>query len=72
MAWKADYDCFQVTVMASAWYEVLSVLHLMAMLCLSEANALLLPKMASDGYQQKTSEGEYCNAGFWISLLYWH
>ncbi|XP_039138692.1 uncharacterized protein LOC120276017 [Dioscorea cayenensis subsp. rotundata] len=55
-AWINQEDDAEETVMASAWYEVLSVLHLMAMLCLSEANALLLPKMASDGYQQKTSE----------------
>ncbi|KAH7663148.1 BRO1 domain-containing protein [Dioscorea alata] len=55
-AWINQEDDAEVTVMASAWYEVLSVLHLMAMLCLSEANALLLPKMASDGYQQKASE----------------
>ncbi|XP_042375414.1 uncharacterized protein LOC121969394 isoform X1 [Zingiber officinale] len=36
------------TKIANAWYEVLSILHLMAMLCFSEANSLLLPKTSSD------------------------
>lgn len=43
--------------MYSAWYEVLSVLHLMAMLSLSQANLLLLPRTSADGYQPKVSEG---------------
>ena len=43
--------------MHSAWYEVLSVLHLMAMLSLSQANLLLLPRIPADGYQPKVSEG---------------
>ncbi|KAJ0969996.1 hypothetical protein J5N97_022873 [Dioscorea zingiberensis] len=55
-AWINQEDDTEVTVMANAWYEVLSVLHLMAMLCLSEANALLLPKTASDSYQPKVTE----------------
>lgn len=45
--------------MYSAWYEVLSVLHLMAMLSLSQANLLLLPRTSADGYQPKVSEGVY-------------
>lgn len=45
--------------MANAWYEVFSVLHLMAMLCLSEANSFLLPKFFSDGRQLNVSEGGY-------------
>ncbi|RRT60571.1 hypothetical protein B296_00041466 [Ensete ventricosum] len=45
------------TAMANAWYEVLSVLHLMAMLSLLQANRLLLPKISSEGYQLKISEG---------------
>lgn len=51
--------------MSNAWYEVLSVLHLMAMLLLSQANLLLLPRTSSDGYQPKVSEGRhfiYCKA----------
>lgn len=43
--------------MYSAWYEVLSVLHLMATLALSQANLLLLPRTSIDGYQPKVSEG---------------
>ena len=45
--------------MSNAWYEVLSVLHLMAMLSLSQANLLLLPRTSADGYQPKVSEGAY-------------
>lgn len=45
--------------MSNAWYEVLSVLHLMAMLSLSQANLLLLPRTSADGYQPKVSEGCY-------------
>ncbi|KAG4909389.1 hypothetical protein JHK87_055505 [Glycine soja] len=33
--------------MSNAWYEVLSVLHLMAVLSLSQANLLLLPRSSS-------------------------
>ncbi|KAK9267863.1 hypothetical protein L1049_010300 [Liquidambar formosana] len=44
------------TAMSNSWYEVLSVLHLMAMLSLSQANTLLLPKKTADSYQSKVSE----------------
>ncbi|KAK1303515.1 hypothetical protein QJS10_CPB11g02341 [Acorus calamus] len=54
--WFNQEDEAEETAIWSAWYEVLSVLHLMAMLCLSEANLLLLPKTSSDGYQPKVSE----------------
>ena len=54
--WCNQEDNAEETCMANAWYEVLSVLHLMAMLCFSEANLLLLPKTSSDGYQPKLSE----------------
>ncbi|XP_072063135.1 uncharacterized protein [Arachis hypogaea] len=42
--------------MSNGWYEVLSVLHLMAMLLLLQANFLLLPRSSTDGYQLKVSE----------------
>jgi len=42
--------------MADAWYEVLSVLHLMAMVCLLQANTLLLPRSYGDGYAPRVSE----------------
>jgi len=48
----------QETTMSNAWYEVLSVLHLMAMLLLSQANLLLLPRTSTDSHQPKVSEGE--------------
>ncbi|CAL9084725.1 unnamed protein product [Musa textilis] len=54
--WVNQEDNEEETKMANAWYEVLSVLHLMAMLCLSEANSLLLPKIFSDGHQLNVSE----------------
>lgn len=43
--------------MSNAWYEVLSILHLMAMLSFSQANLLLLPRTSADGYQPKVTEG---------------
>ena len=43
--------------MSNVWYEVLSVLHLMAMLQMSQANLLLLPRGSSDGHNHpKVSE----------------
>jgi hypothetical protein len=43
--------------MADAWYEVLSVLHLMSMVCLLQANSLLLPRSYGDGYAPRVSDG---------------
>ncbi|KAL3512994.1 hypothetical protein ACH5RR_025711 [Cinchona calisaya] len=54
--WINQEDDDEETAMFSAWYEVLSVLHLMAMLSLSHANLLLLPRLSADGYQPKVSE----------------
>ncbi|XP_077220757.1 uncharacterized protein LOC143854602 isoform X1 [Tasmannia lanceolata] len=54
--WVNHEDDAEETAMSNAWYEVLSVLHLMAMLSLSQANLLLLPKTSTDGYQPKVSE----------------
>ncbi|XP_026454287.1 uncharacterized protein LOC113355602 isoform X3 [Papaver somniferum] len=56
--WVNQEDEAEETALPNAWYEVLSVLHLMAMLSLSQANMLLLPKTAADGYQPKVSEAE--------------
>jgi hypothetical protein len=42
---------------SDAWYEVLSMLHLMAMVCLPQANTLLLPRSYGDGYAPRASEG---------------
>lgn len=54
--WVNQEDDAEETAIANAWYEVLSVLHLMAMLCLSEANSLLLPKTSSEGHQPRVLE----------------
>ncbi|KAK4283295.1 hypothetical protein QN277_000260 [Acacia crassicarpa] len=54
--WINQEDGAEETAMSNAWYEVLSVLHLMAMLSLSQANLLLLPRTSADGYQPKVSE----------------
>eukprot|EP00262_Sarcandra_glabra_P004365 TRINITY_DN15323_c0_g2_i1.p1 TRINITY_DN15323_c0_g2~~TRINITY_DN15323_c0_g2_i1.p1 ORF type:complete len:418 (+),score=70.27 TRINITY_DN15323_c0_g2_i1:170-1423(+) len=54
--WVNQEDEVEETAMKNAWYEVLSVLHLLAMLSLSQANLLLLPRASTDGYQPKVSE----------------
>ncbi|KAH9781083.1 BRO1 domain-containing protein [Citrus sinensis] len=54
--WVNQEDEAEETAISNAWYEVLSVLHLMAMLSLSQANLLLLPRTSADGYQPKVSE----------------
>ncbi|WJX12675.1 hypothetical protein P8452_03145 [Trifolium repens] len=54
--WVNQEDEAEETAMSNAWYEVLSVLHLMATLLLSQANLLLLPRISTDGYQPKVSE----------------
>ncbi|XP_010247818.1 PREDICTED: uncharacterized protein LOC104590772 [Nelumbo nucifera] len=54
--WVNQEDDAEETTMSNAWYEVLSVLHLMAMISLSQVNLLLLPKTSADGYQPKVSE----------------
>ncbi|WCJ34703.1 Endosomal targeting BRO1-like domain-containing protein [Euphorbia peplus] len=53
--WVNQEDDAEETSMSNAWYEVLSVLHLMAMLLLSQANLLLLPRTSPDGHQPKVS-----------------
>ncbi|RWR90378.1 Interleukin-3 receptor class 2 subunit beta [Cinnamomum micranthum f. kanehirae] len=54
--WVNQEDDSEETALPNAWYEVLSVLHLMAMLSLSQANLLLLPKTSTDGYQPKVTD----------------
>ncbi|KAL3824979.1 hypothetical protein ACJIZ3_021008 [Penstemon smallii] len=54
--WVNQGDKEEETAMYSAWYEVLSVLHLMATLSLSQANLLLLPRTSNDRNQPKVSE----------------
>ncbi|KAE8678350.1 dof zinc finger protein DOF2.5-like [Hibiscus syriacus] len=54
--WVNQEEDAEETAMFNAWYEVLSVLHLMAMLSFSQCNLLLLPRTSADGYQPKVSE----------------
>ncbi|KAJ0052830.1 hypothetical protein Pint_03073 [Pistacia integerrima] len=42
--WKNLEDGRQETCVANSWFELLSVVHMMAMLTLSEANTLMIPK----------------------------
>ncbi|KAG8656669.1 uncharacterized protein LOC110613796 isoform X2 [Manihot esculenta] len=55
-SWLNQEDTAEETTMSNSWYEVLSVLHLMAMLSLSQANLLLLPMASNDGHLSKLSE----------------
>ncbi|WVZ94784.1 hypothetical protein U9M48_040641 [Paspalum notatum var. saurae] len=55
-SWMNQEDDAEETALPSSWYEVLSVLHMMAMLRLSQANFLLLPKTPLEGYHAKVSE----------------
>ncbi|KAF8085546.1 hypothetical protein N665_0664s0013 [Sinapis alba] len=54
--WVNQEDEKEETAMSNVWYEILSVLHLMAMLQVSQANLLLLPRGSIDGYHPKVSE----------------
>ncbi|KAA8531506.1 hypothetical protein F0562_006141 [Nyssa sinensis] len=54
--WVNQEDDAEETSISNAWYEVLSILHLMALLSISQANLLLLPRTSTDGYQPKVSE----------------
>lgn len=48
---------YQETSIASSWYELLSVVHMMAMLSLSEANTILIPKDGIDTSERMVLEG---------------
>ncbi|KAK3406153.1 hypothetical protein EUGRSUZ_K02328 [Eucalyptus grandis] len=54
--WVNQEDEAEETTISNAWYEVLSVLHMMAMALLLQANIMLLPKTSADGVQSKVSE----------------
>ncbi|XP_066328873.1 uncharacterized protein [Miscanthus floridulus] len=55
-SWMDQEDDAEEKALPSSWYEVLSVLHMMAMLRLSQANSLPLPKTSLEGYHAKVSE----------------
>ncbi|WOL01750.1 hypothetical protein Cni_G10467 [Canna indica] len=54
--WKSFGDDGHETCLACAWYELLSVVHMMAMLSLLEANFILLTKDSHDSCERKVSE----------------
>ncbi|PAN07252.1 hypothetical protein PAHAL_1G322200 [Panicum hallii] len=54
--WANQEDVAEETTMVDPWYEVLSVLHLMAMVCFVQANTLLLPRSYADGHGPRVSE----------------
>ncbi|KAK8519016.1 hypothetical protein V6N13_017732 [Hibiscus sabdariffa] len=54
--WINQEDDVEETTMSDSRYEVLSVLHLMAVLLLSQANLLLLPNKSTGGYQNTSLE----------------
>lgn len=54
--WVNQEDEMEESSMSNCWYEVLSILHLMAMISLSQANLMLLQKLSADGLQPKESE----------------
>ncbi|KAK4742881.1 hypothetical protein SAY87_000882 [Trapa incisa] len=54
--WTNQEDEAEETTISNAWYEVLSVLHLMAILLLSQANYMLLPRRSAHDYPPKVSD----------------
>jgi hypothetical protein len=48
----------QETALPSALYELLSVLHLLGILALQEANNCLTAKATADGYLPRVTEGK--------------
>ncbi|KAG9446271.1 hypothetical protein H6P81_012399 [Aristolochia fimbriata] len=64
--WKNLGEDPQETSISSSYFELLSVVHMMAMLVLSEANAILVPKDSGDGGGRTVSED--CRTGA-IDLL---
>ena len=54
----------QETCIANAWFELLSVVHMMAMLTLSEADTLMIPKdYSGSGYR-------VISTGLFFSLIW--
>lgn len=55
-SWINQQDDEKETVLSNAWYEVLSVLHMMAMISLLQANSLLIPRASADSHPPKVAE----------------
>jgi hypothetical protein len=49
----------QETALSSAYYELLSVLHLLGMLAMQDANLMLTPTLEIDDYKSKIFEGMF-------------
>ena len=47
----------QETALGSVYYEILSVLHLLGVLALHEANSCLTPRPPQEGFSPKVTEG---------------
>ncbi|XP_027352332.1 uncharacterized protein LOC113863105 isoform X2 [Abrus precatorius] len=57
--WKSFEDGRQDSSISNAWFEVLSAVHLMAMLTLSEADSLMIPKDPSgSGFRVVSSDSK--------------
>ncbi|GLT81619.1 hypothetical protein SLE2022_000600 [Rubroshorea leprosula] len=55
--WRSLEDRRQESCVANAWFELLSVVHMMAMLTLSEADSLMIPKDKSgSGFRVVSSD----------------
>lgn len=55
--WRSLEDGRQESCVANAWFEILSVVHMMAMLTLSEANSLMIPKdFSGSGFRVVSSD----------------
>ncbi|XP_020246818.1 uncharacterized protein LOC109824600 isoform X1 [Asparagus officinalis] len=54
--WRVLCEDEEETCIDSAWYEVLSVVHLMATLSMLQANLMLLPNKSSDECERVVSE----------------
>lgn len=53
--WKNLEDGRQEICVANSWFEILSVIHMMAMLALTEANSMLIPKDHSGSSERLVS-----------------
>lgn len=51
------YFGLQETALGSVYYELLSVLHLLGVLALHEANTCLTPRAPQEGFSPKVTEG---------------
>ncbi|KAG0587018.1 hypothetical protein KC19_2G134600 [Ceratodon purpureus] len=60
--WTNVVDENKETALGSGYYELLSVLHLLGMMAIQEANLCLTPRPTADGFNPKASEDNMRNA----------